>query len=117
MIFQDSKLKKMAHHLQEMPLHCALNYTSKVSNSSLEDEEYLTNLLTLEPAELGCYELLRDEDKSTFFQYEELVGGYCNCIVGFLGLVGNVLSIVVLSQREMQKNNCFNKLLIGERVV
>ena len=62
----------------------------------------------------GCYESLTNEESSNFLLYERIVGGYCNCFVGLVGLVGNLLSVLVLSQKEMQKNNCFNKLLIGE---
>lgn len=63
----------------------------------------------------GCYESLSESQKTTFLTYEQIVGGYCNCIFGALGLLGNAVSLVVLSQKEMQKNNCFSKLLMGEK--
>ena len=47
-------------------------------------------------------------------RFDEIVGGYLICVLGLVGLFGNALSVVVLGQKEMQQNNCFNKLLIGE---
>ena len=44
-----------------------------------------------------------------------MLGGYCNVVLCFLGLVGNLLSLAVLFRKEMkQKNNTFNNLLIGK---
>lgn len=95
------------------PIHCVANDTKDDANMSVIVDE-LADLLAVDPEEVGCYAHLHPDTQASFLQYEAIVGGYCNCIVGFLGLMGNLLSIIVLSQREMQKNNCFNKLLIGE---
>ena len=41
------------------------------------------------------------------------LGGYANCVFGFVGLIGNIVSIAVLSRKELRKS-CFNQLLIGK---
>eukprot|EP00095_Tigriopus_kingsejongensis_P006395 maker-scaffold117_size339417-snap-gene-2.23 protein:Tk06395 transcript:maker-scaffold117_size339417-snap-gene-2.23-mRNA-1 annotation:"uroporphyrinogen decarboxylase" len=96
------------------PSHCLTNLSSAtlldlVGNHS----ELWAETLAVSPAEAGCYDSLDDGERKQFLIYESIVGGYCNCIVGIIGLMGNFLSLVVLSQKEMQRNNCFNKLLIA----
>ena len=63
-----------------------------------------------------CYGVMSDEQQQTFWQFQKIVGGYFNCIFGSLGLVGNILSIMVLCRKEMRKN-CFSQLLIGKNFV
>ena len=63
----------------------------------------------------SCYGKMSDAQTSMFLQFERIVGGYLNCSVGTLGLIGNVLSIIVLCRKEMRKN-CFSQLLIGKHI-
>ena len=60
-----------------------------------------------------CYGEMSDEQEAAFLMFEKIVGGYFNCTFGTLGLIGNVLSIIVLCRKEMRKN-CFSQLLIGK---
>ncbi len=91
------------------------------ANSTLEDVDldyYVPYADAMEsavsPTDVGCYEHLDREQNDRFMAYERVVGGYCMTAVAAAGLVGNLLSLIVLSRKEMrQKNNCFNNLLIG----
>ena len=65
-------------------------------------------------AEANCYGNMTRSHKDTFIRFEKVVGGYFNCTFGTLGLIGNVLSILVLCRKEMRKN-CFSQLLIGKK--
>ena len=99
----------------EQPEHCLPNATLNATASDYEILELLAPPgLAVTNATTECYPHLRKEERDSFLRYEAVVGGYCNCIVGFIGLIGNVLSLIVLSQPGMQRNNCFNKLLIGK---
>ncbi len=102
-------------HYAVQPLHCLEEtVTSTVITPTPEDEGSLKYLMESDPRDVGCYEDLNEEQKVAFLTYEVAVGGYLNCAVGLIGLVGNSLSMLVLSRPEMQKNNCFNKLLLGK---
>jgi len=48
-----------------------------------------------------------------FLEVETAIGGYSVVVTGLLGLIGNILSIVVLSRKDLRKS-CFNQLLIGK---
>ena len=111
-------------YYRSLPPHCLANLSAlpDLPGGALGDgpgaaagnASALIAPLQQSPSESGCYDELTRAQRDQFLQYEMVVGGYCNVIVGLIGLVGNILSLVVLGQQEMQKNNCFNKLLIGE---
>ena len=85
--------------------HLLLYDDSKEMNDTGEDA-------WSEWAEENCYGDMTESHEATFMQFETIVGGYFNCTFGTLGLIGNVLCIMVLCQKEMRKN-CFSQLLIG----
>ncbi|XP_059079572.1 uncharacterized protein LOC131877799 isoform X2 [Tigriopus californicus] len=97
------------------PPHCLHNMTHsrKLFELVSNESSFWAETLAVSPKEAGCYDNLDEGQRKQFLIYESIVGGYCNCIVGIIGLLGNVLSLVVLGQKEMQRNNCFNKLLIA----
>lgn len=98
-----------------LPSHCANETNStELFESVNNDSSVMAENSIVSPEEAGCYQHLDAGQRKQFLIYESIVGGYCICIVGIIGLIGNVLSLVVLGQKEMQRNNCFNKLLIGK---
>lgn len=62
--------------------------------------------------EENCYGDMTLSEEGNFIRFEKVVGGYCICTFGTLGLLGNLLSIMVLCRKDMRKN-CFSQLLIG----
>ena len=62
--------------------------------------------------EENCYGDMTPSEEGKIIRYEKVVGGYCICTFGTLGLLGNLLSIMVLCRKDMRKN-CFSQLLIG----
>ena len=93
------------------PIHCWDNFTGGETNKTYASDILLLLASTESP---DCYPHLNKEQKNNFLVYEEIVGGYCNCLVGFIGIIGNIVCLIVLCQKELQKNNCFNKLLVGK---
>lgn len=59
-----------------------------------------------------CYEELTREHQERYMQFERIMNTF-NCTFATLGLIGNILSIMVLCRKEMRKN-CFSQLLIGK---
>ena len=60
-----------------------------------------------------CYADSTPEQEELFFHFEKMVGLWGNICVGIIGLIGNLINVVVLGQKDMRKN-CFNQLLIGK---
>ena len=59
-----------------------------------------------------CYEELTRDHQERYMQFERIMNTF-NCTFATLGLIGNILSIMVLCRKEMRKN-CFSQLLIGK---
>ena len=70
----------------EKPINCWDNATADNANFTLGNKI----LLLLSTYASDCYPHLDKEEKNSFLKYEEIVGGYCNCIVGCLGIIGNL---------------------------
>ena len=90
-----------------------INMTSNHTNSSHfllyghdEDEKWK------EWGEKYCYEELTRDHQERYMQFERIMNTF-NCTFATLGLIGNILSIMVLCRKEMRKN-CFCQLLIGK---
>ena len=60
-----------------------------------------------------CYEELTKDHHERYMQFEQILNTF-NCTFATLGLIGNILSIMVLCRKEMRKN-CFSQLLIGKK--
>ena len=71
-----------------------------------EDEKW-----KMEWGEKYCYEELTRYHQERYMQFERIMNTF-NCTFATLGLIGNILSIMVLCRKEMRKN-CFSQLLIG----
>lgn len=66
---------------------------------------------------LTCYEPLGEELTAKLKAYEFWVSGVALSVVGCLGVVGNVLTLIALIKYETNTNNSFNKLLVHLTVV
>ena len=86
------------------------NHTNS-SHILLYDDREINDIHEKEWGEKHCYGPMIN--MTHFDQFEKVVGGYFNCTFGTLGLIGNILSILVLCRKEMRKN-CFSQLLIGK---
>ena len=96
------------------------NHTKLSMNDSLDDVRYVNVTEVMESInqsiiDESCYGRMSEAQMDTFYLYEAIIGGYLNCLIGTLGLIGNIVAIVVLSQKEMRKN-CFSQLLIGKDI-
>ena len=60
-----------------------------------------------------CYAKTTEEQTEMFYHFEKMVGLWGNICVGIIGLIGNLINVIVLGQKDMRKN-CFNQLLIGK---
>ena len=79
----------------------------------IERPQHLPNITSDGVEDDQCYPMRTAEETTIFFNYEKMVGLWGNICVGILGLLGNLVNVVVLGQKDMRKN-CFNQLLIGK---
>ena len=84
-----------------------INFTETLNLMPTETENETDN------SPYQCYEWMNEDETAAFHAFERNLGGYALCIVGLLGITGNLLNLVVLSHKEM-RTNCFNQLLIGK---
>ena len=93
------------------------NMISNHTNSShflLYDDKDNEDAVKLKKwAEKYCYEELTKSHHEAYMQFETILNTF-NCTFATLGLIGNILSIMVLCRKEMRKN-CFSQLLIGKQ--
>ena len=109
------KLKTLSEKVEKIAK--MINMTSNSTNLTHfmlydhRDEE--NDAKMKEWADKNCYEEITEDHHDRYMQFEQILNTF-NCTFATLGLIGNILSVMVLCRKEMRKN-CFSQLLIGKK--